>query len=292
MKKIFLISILFLPTLYTFSQDYFPLVDTVKLWSNLWFTAPGGPPPHEFKTNYIKFSGDTIIDSNHYKEVLISWDSLHINWEPIGFIREDSTKQVYYRNIDNSLEGILYDFNAEIDDTIRLSYFENGSDLIVQYIDSIFIDGKFRKRLLFAEEEWIEGIGSLCGILNSGTGTISGGVFRLLCFYMSDILIYSNPDYQECYLNYVGISNPLERKVNIRIYPIPTDAYIRIDFQKELFQDISIQLTNSFGSRLYKKNFRSPKEIEINMKSFPSGIYFISIFIDEEHISSMKIIKR
>ena len=61
-------------------------------------------------------------------------------------------------------------------------------------------------------EYWIHGIGSMSGVLNSGTAVFGGlcGSATLLCEHEWDTLIYQNPDYGSCYIITTGLQKKKE----------------------------------------------------------------------------------
>jgi hypothetical protein len=62
------------------------------------------------------------------------------------------------------------------------------------------------------EEVWIEGIGSLFGIIDSGSLFLTGGSTNLLCYYEDGDLVWQNttPGYNECYMVYPTPPTPPE----------------------------------------------------------------------------------
>jgi len=111
------------------AQQYYPLLDSVNRWTySLWMptVAPHPLTPYSscnYPLNYIDcvpeiFTGqDTLIDSITYKQVIVD-DTLH----PClyGFIREDtSLRKVYFRDILNNPEIVLYNFLMQVGDTIK-----------------------------------------------------------------------------------------------------------------------------------------------------------------------------
>jgi len=108
-------------------------------------------PNVPLETFIYKFSGDTLINDIDYLKVFKTSDSLEIAWTSYGFIRETEDKEVFFRNLEDS-EGLLYDFDAEINDTIYLinttSEFEymDTMAIVVSDIDSIEINGTYKKK--------------------------------------------------------------------------------------------------------------------------------------------------
>ena len=196
----------------SFGQNGYYIADTSKSWN----IVKGGFSSYMVVccvgTSNIKFEGDTLIDNKTYLKVFESSDSLQQNWEIEGFIYEDTIlNTVFFRDFTDN-EGLIYDFSIDIGDSIYIdNYYMGFTDalLICNEIDSIEINGTYKTRYYFfhnypnpyIDDIWIEDIGSMDGILNSGMGAscFVGGFRDLLCYSENDTLIYQNPIYDECY---------------------------------------------------------------------------------------------
>jgi len=251
MKKIYAIILAMTVSCIAYGQISKTLVAENKLWSNLWQTANGGPPPHEMITNYIKFSADTLIGDEIYKKVLESTDELQADFTVIGYIREDSLKKVYYRDKNETESKLLYDFGAEIGDSIMTGEFV----LVVETIDSVLINNEYLKRIELSNEglvgeQWIEGIGSLSGILSSGYHGITGGKYDLLCFYENEELIYSNPEFENCFYNTVGIGEFETNSLRVEIIPNPVISSSIMKIEGEFNHDLMIEIFTIDGLKI------------------------------------------
>jgi hypothetical protein len=180
------------------------LVRESKLWSNLEYGTER-PEDQNYHSYWIKFEGDSLVHDTLYKKVSRSDDSLHINWISYGFMREDSFKRVYALDVPRvnytSNEELIYDFNLEKDDSI------NSYDVRYLHVDSvshIYIANKSYKVIYLPyNTKWIEGIGSLGGILH-GLNDIGfvGQANSLVCFSENDSLIYHNNNYNFCFIHH------------------------------------------------------------------------------------------
>jgi hypothetical protein len=82
-----------------------------------------------------------------------------------------------------------------------------------------------------------------------------------------------------------------EAKNDIIIYPNPTDNFILIDnFSRHSNKSNSVLITDNNGRKVfYKENYID--KTPIDFKSFQTGIYILSLTIENELIVSKKIIK-
>jgi len=222
MKKLF-----FLFALSSFSQSLFSqsFVDTTKRWSVTQCVASAWGADICFAVTY-KLEGDTTIGSHIFKKLLSS-DSAFTNWYLVGAMR-DSGQKVYYHDFWN--EYLLYDFGANVGDTIDSISFCTDNYLIVDSVDTVMIGGQARRRLIFDfsascsyVNEWVEGIGSNHGLVNNLDvhGTFIWDYWeKLVCYWQDDTLRWMNPDFNTCYYVTVGVDE-LTKTSPARIYPNP-----------------------------------------------------------------------
>ena len=189
-------------------DDYHPIVEDGKQW-NVLFSYPWNPPEPQHKyTDIYKIEGDTLVDGVSYKVMYTTRNEDLTGWSVCGVIRETEDKQVLYRRDGSSYDEILYDFSMEVGDTITMS--GNGfypDWMFVIETNEILVNGEPRQQIVLEypwgdQEVWIEGIGSLYGIINSGSLFLMGGSTDLLCYYEDGDLIWQNttPGYNECYI--------------------------------------------------------------------------------------------
>ena len=200
-------------SLNSLGQPGYQIADTTKKWNTLYAGIGAWDILCCEKTKTNVFNGDTIIGNLNYLKVLESIDSNQSYWEFKGFLREDSVSRcTYFRSGNN--EGLLYNFNLDINDTVVIhNYYQFGytAEIICTSIDSVIINGESKKRYLFKDasngypdiDTWIEGIGSIYGILCSGiwASGMTGGYRNLLCCSQSDSIIYIDSVYNSCYID-------------------------------------------------------------------------------------------
>ncbi|MFH2143751.1 MAG: T9SS type A sorting domain-containing protein [Bacteroidota bacterium] len=280
MKKQLISLLFFLSTTVIFFQE---IVDTSKMWG----TAIHRLPSFTIITEYIKFNQDTVIDTNTYKKVFRSTDEFQSNWIPYGYIREAIDKKVFYRTDTSSQEYLIYDFEANINDTIDVTSIYSYSNswclsnlpFIVDSIDTIFFAGQDRRQYyLFSNyggsvtEIWLEGIGSIHGILHNWDGSVGGDGYDLLCYWENEVLKYHNSIYSECYWYYTNIGDPID--LNVYVFPNPVTDKLFIEmFNKDI--SYSVELMNIVGQVIFNGNFIDDGEIDVS--GFSKGIYFLKI---------------
>ena len=118
-------------------------------------------------TNYVNWcSGDTIIDGVLYSKIMGTTDGN--NPRLFTLLREEEGK-VWNKELNIQTEVLLYDFSANVGDTLRIGNFDE--ELVLDSISIEQIGGVDRKKFWFgleydflgepyAVETWIEGIGS------------------------------------------------------------------------------------------------------------------------------------
>ena len=264
-------------------------------------------PNVPLETFIYKFLGDTLINDIDYLKVFNTSDSLEIAWTLYGFIRETEDKEVFFRNLEDS-EGLLYDFDAEINDTIYLinttSEFEymDTMAIVVSDIDSIEINGTYKKKYILktniigseeGEEIWIEDIGNIAGPFINGAllAGLSGATYSLLCVYNDQELIYSSPYKDDCYYNTVSIE-VFNFPSSITVYPNPVSSisYINLHLQNINLTDCFIEVINVYGERVKIIDIHGETRIKIMNQHFASGLYFLILRNDNKILTTQKII--
>lgn len=265
------------------------LVDTNKVWSTLSCVIV---PEQECSSSWIKFTDDTLINNIEYKKVLRSDEEFQLYWYSYGFIREDSTKSVYWKMILNSDDRFLYDFNVDLGDTIYCSYIGFA---IVDSIDSVQISNELKKRYFLRhgydliEEIWIEGLGSLYGILTSFSGSGGGMRHELLCFIENDTIKYTHPDYNTCYYSTVGITQKEGGNETINLFPNPSNDFINIDIENSSNKTFQLIIINIFGNTITDIPFKNSQTIDLRKYKMSNGIYFYFIFSNNKLLKKGKI---
>jgi len=277
----------------TIGQNYYPLVDTNKVWHIL---EEDIYPPSTITTIW-KISGDTIWAEINYKKVFRSVDSLQINWSLYGIIREDTTRKVYYKYLSDTTERLLYDFNVIKNDSLYIPREVQEYPLVVDSIKTILINGKSRKQYFLHrqieldvfDEIWIEGIGSFFGVLNSGLAGAIGDNRELLCFYENDTLFYQNTDYESCFISTYVDKNPYNNII-VKIYPNPVIGKFIFKVENIHLKNGVIEIFDLGGKKIFTKDFDNNNQVILYKNNLSPGLYFYKLTNNNKFIVSGKIV--
>ena len=258
------------------------IVDSTKMWSSMQENCLQFGT--SYTTNYHKFHGDTIINDTLYKKVWVSENENHDNWYFFGsFIREEN-KRVYYREMFQS-EGLIYDFNLTIGDSVLLNNSRAIDNLwltlaeidSVQNTDGFVERWRLENTTYLDSDYWIIGIGSQAGVLNSGTPVFGGlcGASTLLCEKENNQIIYQEPLYETCFYELlIGIDDPKENKSILFEFIHKQDlGQLELRFNGNQVKTISIV---SLSGRTIYKSSTNENLININTGKLPKGLYIIS----------------
>lgn len=263
----------------------------------LWSTAigPGGNCGNFFCWSYYtKIEGDTSINEIQYKKVKTSNDSFMDKWTNKGFIREEK-QQYIFRKINSETECLLYDFGCSVGDTLNLNCSCLDNSLFkVDSIKYLPVLGEERKHIYLTylindsikgpTEYWIEGIGSITGILNGGGhgNCMTGGGEMLLCCLKNKVEIFHATDYDNCFLGQKIVNSALVSHVNDRILktgPNPaTDRIIisnpgNIKIRKIEIIDLSGRVVQNWAGLGLRENV-------LQLKNILPGIYLVKMETD------------
>jgi hypothetical protein len=300
MKKV-IITCAFLGLLCTTLGQYnTQLIDSTKIWSILDQPCEGcGGEMYSF---YIKVQGDTTISSINYTKIYQALDEFMTEWELYGFIREEQN-EFFLRNMAGE-EGLAYDFSVNINDTLAINnpFGTFPVQAVITNIDSVYIEpsGEFRKRChLLAyqyynyDEYWIEGIGSLAGLTVSGTDLtqLTGGEnFNLLCYYEDDVLVYKYSEPVLCYYPIVDILKINQGEVEVTFFPNPVNGISYLNLKNPENKKYRVMINNIYGQIMQEFSITTSEKIEINSADFTGGIYYYSVFRDDQIFCSEKIL--
>jgi hypothetical protein len=292
MKYFFTLIAICIISISTRSQS---IIDTNKIWSVaecVWSSCG---------TTSFKFVGDTVIGSYQYKTLYGSNDSTLTNWYIYGAMREDTIGKIYYHNLGSGGEGLIYDFNLIKNDTFTvgpstgLPWLSCPIELVVDSVDTVtLLNGEQRKRIIFHspfgyQEEWIEGVGSLFGLVHVGYLDCMVDVLNELnCFTENDTLKYDNPIYSTCYFTQVGIEETSD-KINIKLYPNPFNNFSTIELQR-LKENWSWTLYNSIGQKVQHIDNITNTRLTIKKGNLSSGIYFYLVKVYDSRTAHGKLI--
>lgn len=237
------------------------------------------------ETSVIKFGNEVIINGLTYTAVLKSIDSVFASLDTIGYLKEFDRK-VYYRPISRDSDYILYDFNLGLSSKIYLTNTLSGKDHSFEYtvyrIDSVFIGSEKRKRMFitgFHNEIWIEGLGSLDGLIFSGMG-MDGRFNDLSCFSENGNVIYKNPKYENCFC-----STDIEAIKEIDGYIYSSNGIVNI---KGMVNAI-FQLFDLSGLQILNREIEN-NNVNINVSMLKSGVYLYNIKLQNSNKGGKLII--
>jgi len=232
--------------------------------------------------------GDTILDGIDYKKLYITQDTTLTNWGYYGGIRETNDK-VYLFNNDDDSATILYDFSLSPGDMFTTYYNGNSNCQVfleLQSIDTITIlNGEQRRRFNFGSESWIEGIGSLHGLIYVGVFWCEIDLyFDLSCCFLNDEQIYQS--YAEsCIVYTVGI-NENETETTHSLFPNPFSNSCILKFNYIDSQEYKLQIINQNAQIIETIENIKSGEIEIRKGKMNKGLYYYRLQTEKGIIAS------
>ena len=299
--KLFLILILCF-SINCMANSYLPLLQERTQWNVLHAFNTTVPSSNYKKTELLKLGADTIISGKTYLKLFSTYNKEATDSTIIGFLREDcETKRVYYRE-NNEEEKLLYDFNAQIGDTLytyqRFSFIPDSTPNVITAIDSIEINGILLARrtveiTVFDQKEsrfWIEGVGCEQGLIyHSYPGMAGGEIYYLLCMYKNGELFYQ-PQWEmfhDCFIWEIGT---MITNVTMDDFYISQDKlHTSLSIINKNGQAFSAYLFDTQGKKVYQTTTKQAK-LNIDTQSFPKGIYVLKIKSEDANQHITKII--
>jgi hypothetical protein len=261
---------------------------TYNLPPDMLWTIMSGPScgydESDCRSYYTKISGDTTINEIQYKMVLNSTDSMLNDWSVAGFIREVGQK-VFYRQKNVETDCLLYDFGCSEGDTLNLNCWctDSKTHFKVDSIRYVQVMGENRKHIYLSylnnssNEIWIEGIGSLSGLLNGGgRGNCMTGFHEgLLCCSKNGEKIYQYSKFADCNIGSL-INNSKYNNLNqlLSLYPNPANNKITISNPSNI-PIKKIELIDFSGRVIQLWEASQLFENTLNIQHIPPGIYLL-----------------
>ena len=239
-------------------------------------------------STYI-IDGDTLIGDKSYSKIFRN-DNFY------SALRETDDNKIYAYFPEPFLyparELLIYDFDwypgkklyfqAAFADSVALTVL--GSS-----IDSIqLLDGKYYQYFDIGNFRQIRGIGNMRGFF-FGIFEVpaDGSQYSLLCFYIDDILVYSNPDFNYC--NFNSINMITNNDSHIKLYPNPSNHSITVEFLENLTVD-TFQLFDTKGSLI--KTYEVGGKSKVEVQHLAKGIYaYVTILKNNQKLSGKIIIQ-
>ena len=198
------------------SQSYTPFPDTA-VWTvtHCFLFGKLAYPQHR----KFVLVGDTVVGTTTYRRVYSfdvaklsssGPDTLHLDSLQYEGAWRESGRKIYFIPHVQTLPETLYDFSGDVGDTIGVVFYFGGPTAphggysylkeIIASVDSVLVNGSYRKRFFFAArsyhppEYWIEGIGSTFGLLYPFM-QITDNVFALSCMSVAGSTVYYDSSY-------------------------------------------------------------------------------------------------
>jgi hypothetical protein len=295
-------------TNYYLSTIILTLIAVFKLQSQSYFSFPDSNCVWSVEKEKHLIKGDSVFNAKTYKKYYWTTDTTltSINLNFVGLVRQDIiNKKIYAIEKTQTVETLLYDFNLNLNDTLSVEpiysiFYQSPRRIKVTAIDSVIINGQYRKRFTIASnrpfgpsitETWIEGIGSSFGPLCPGLADppiICPCFPTLLCQKVNNQTIYVEIVNNSCYKTIctgVGINNiAVDNK--ILIFPNPTNCFAKIELPEKIME---IKIYDSKSQLINNIQFDSENKL-IDLTKVKDGIYFIKI-ITETRTVETKLIK-
>ncbi|MEI6684294.1 MAG: hypothetical protein WCO44_16835 [Bacteroidota bacterium] len=277
MKKALFILFLFCVVPGTQSQSYHPLVQAGKIWSTKYVIEQVW-----IYSDFKKFEGDTTFGGDTWMKIWTTRNSAMTGWTVTGYIRETASGRVFYKSGPTFAEQLIYDFSMQAGDTATFWGDPNTRYRLDSITQTTLLTGEVRRRYNLSPtgfsctDHWIEGAGSLLGVLEPASCLWVGGTSELLCFTENDTLKYFNPGYSSCYIS-TGIE-PHAGSNKFGVFQDPVTKKIVIGIDGNYPGGLTFDLVDLDG-RLRFTGSVHPGRTEMEMTGIPclSGLFLVRI---------------
>lgn len=258
-------------------------------WINGVYYSNGSSFNLSYTINYCLTDEDTIINEQPYAQL----DTCEYGYK--GAMRADADR-VYFVPKDSISEYLLYDFTAQVGDTIEDVYFESYIENTASFGDVVIFYSNINEIGFTVinydephEEQgyWIRNVGARSGLFRAPWPLLSEGEHReLSCFSHNDTIYHNDFESGTCALDLSILSHA---EMKIKIYPNPTNDKVTCQLEKYARPD-RISLVNTLGKEVEASFSNSGSELEIDLSALPDGLYILNLVIDRQVVSE-KILK-
>ena len=300
MKSLFTFLLVGL-TISGFSQNPNSFIDQDANWNvarSFIDNNPDNPSFVSTTTTVFGFSGDSLIDNELWDKYYITSDSNFVNGLTYVGSMQEADGIVLFRDTLSEL-NTLYNFNLQVGDSVFYEFDFEGVYIKISTVDSIEINGVAHRRLFFEEppfppfelnEVWIQGIGSIHGPLfplnpSLFSSELPGSV-DLICYKENDQVVWSNPDFNDCYINIV-LSVVEIKGSAFNIYPNPAQNKVFISSDN----GIKIKEVNIYNQLGQNVLHQTSYDGSIDVSSLMPGVYFVEVAVDEKSNNEKLVIK-
>ncbi|OQB59857.1 MAG: hypothetical protein BWX95_02480 [Bacteroidetes bacterium ADurb.Bin141] len=251
----------------------------------------------------FQFVGDTIINAIAYKKVnKAGWVNGSLSQcytgTPMGYqgaLRDDSLqKKVFLIKPGNTSEDLVYDFNLNVGDTVKSILYDSLSgcpDIIIGYIDTVFINGTWHKRwnttnmgCFAVGAMYVEGIGSLFGLLDYYI-EFEGGP-DLVCINHNGTIIYPN---QGASCGLVGLTQSNEEKLcSISLSENQNEIQISLAGNSQSCSKVHFKIYDINGREIISDDLFD--NYLLNKKKLSKGLLLLKFYNSNKVIQINKII--
>jgi hypothetical protein len=299
----------------TSAQQYVAFPDETASWKVIrcfYFFPEGWYDVHTFT-----MSGDTTTNGISYKKIYetvhhlpgTQYDTIYTHY--FGALREEGKKIMMISEwaTGDSAERILYDFSAQqTGDWIYTNLLTYGEPVTVKSrvgeIDSIEIGGVFHRRIHIdnAEgnatgESWVEGLGSVFGLIYSGFYLVTDNSYDLRCFSTESVTFINNdlnlgfcisvPDVNCDFSTPVPGNYP---ELSFTVFPNPATGQLILTGNNPAAQIHSLKMYSITGQQVLDLIAADEMTMQIDVSSFPRGMYYLKLAMGGGHQSIIPIV--
>lgn len=278
MKKIFLLVSLSVCCLTM--QAYMPLVKNGHIRTDFGFAASMGDNSVYYETEKYLFAGDTVIEGKTYH-----------NCGSYLLREENENEKVYIFVTDSAKEFLLYDFSAEVGDSIwvfqRYSYTLENNPIVITAIDTITdLASNEVRQFMYVRypyesvdtNSYVEGYGALDGnLIYYAEETPPGGLtYSLRCWLdEKDTKLMFGDNGSEYIGNDCegsGIISAVETVETESVAMTYSEGIVRFSHEVS-----NVTIISADGRAVYSGNSEPVNAISVKL---PAGVYFVKCYAD------------
>jgi hypothetical protein len=304
MNRIFTILALLAAINSANAQNYYSFPLENSRWSNQhrsytldeWFIPTYTT---EWVNNFCANGNDTTINTINYKQIDLCNNSSSSYFGALRY----NIGQVFFVPQDSTSEFLLYDFSMDAGESVDVIMMNGNAEwpsvdysmtnVTVQNVDTITVNGTERRRLDMGGAFWIEGIGNTFGLFMEPWMNVSMYFRELVCASENDTIVYDHysfPQYLEqgmpgtCDLT-LALDENSHDNILLSVFPNPTQGVFTISTPTQVGE---VTLFDAAGTIQYKSHITTG-ELKVSSKNLSPGIYLIH-FENGENVATKRLV--
>jgi hypothetical protein len=284
-------SSLLLALIFVFAQAAHAQYASTLANGNTWIGRESGWVVNEF--TYV-IQGDTMVMNTFYKKLYVQFNGSN-NYALRALLREWTPEGKIYIYADDGEEHLLFDYSLEAGESAMVYALSMDYEITIDSVTTVTVDGTERRKLHFLDNGmpafWIEGVGSIYGVVDPSLGNSADYLPILFCFYEDNELKWTSyPNSFQCE-DVLSVNSDDILVLQLTVWPVPFRENLNYETTAMTGRG-TLTITTGTGQVVYHESLSHLGSTRsLHLPFLESGVYLLSIRQSDGQQTSKVIIK-